>query len=299
VIVTYRSRQTIADALKPLEQAALRNQLECVIVDNASGDGTADFIATHYPWVRLVRSSENLGFGRGCNAGFEQTHSDYVLFLNPDAVIEPAAIQALVDVLETHPHAALVGPATLVGPDALQMAGMLLTPQSLVATAMNRRDAYPDRRAIAPGDAPFRTNWICGAIMMFRASAFRALGGFDPRFFLYFEETDLCLRAAREGFELWATGTAVARHICGSSARASGEAMESGCIAEHYYKSRFYYLSKNFGRSRAVASEGFFAAALAIRHGGKRLLGRPSDPAGQWWARPFLRQPEPFREDQA
>jgi GT2 family glycosyltransferase len=94
VIVTYRSRLTIADTLKPLQQAAVENQLECIVVDNASGDGTADFIALHYPWVRLVRSRENLGFGRGCNAGFAAASADYVLFLNPDATIEFAAMQA-------------------------------------------------------------------------------------------------------------------------------------------------------------------------------------------------------------
>jgi N-acetylglucosaminyl-diphospho-decaprenol L-rhamnosyltransferase len=317
VIVTYRSRSTIADTLRPLQQAALQNQIQCVIVDNASGDGTADFIAGNFPWVRLVRSSANLGFGRGCNAGFAEATADYVLFLNPDAVVNPDAIMALVDVMETNPKAAVVGPATLVGPSAtagstpaagpipgqgqsaLQMAGMLLEPKTLLASALSRPDAYPSRRAITPGEAPFRTNWICGAIMMFRASAFRSLGGFDPRFFLYFEETDLCLRAARAGFELWATGTATAYHVCGSSARASGEAMESGCIAEHYYRSRYYYLRKNFGRGRAAAAEIVFAGAMAIRHAGKRLLGRPVDPSGQWWSRPFLRQPEPLGEDRA
>jgi N-acetylglucosaminyl-diphospho-decaprenol L-rhamnosyltransferase len=289
VIVTYRSRSTIAAALAPLEQAVRHNTIECIIVDNASGDGTADFVATHYPWVRLIRSAENLGFGRGCNAGFAAATSDHVLFLNPDAVIEPAAIQSLVDVLAANPNAAAVGPATLVGPaslaamseanhadgnGSLQMAGMLPTPRSLIASALNRPNAFPSRRAIIPGDAPFQTNWICGAIMMFRADAFRALGGFDPRFFLYFEETDLCLRAARAGYELWATGTATARHICGVSARASGERVESGCIAEHFYRSRAYYLSRNFGRVAATATEGALAAILGAGLVTKRLLGR-------------------------
>ena len=289
VIVTYRSRSTIAAALAPLEQAVRHNTIECIIVDNASGDGTADFVATHYPWVRLIRSTENLGFGRGCNAGFAAATSDYVLFLNPDAVIEPAAMQSLVDVLAANPDAAAVGPATLVGPASaaaiseakcadgnrpLQMAGMLPTPRSLIASALNRPNAFPARRAILPGEAPFQTNWICGAIMMFRADAFRALGGFDPRFFLYFEETDLCLRAARAGYELWATGTATARHICGVSARASGEMVESGCIAEHFYRSRAYYLSRNFGRVAASATEGSLAAILGVRRVIKHLLGR-------------------------
>lgn len=289
MIVTYRSRSSIAAALAPLEHAVQHNTIECIIVDNASGDGTADFIATHYPWVRLIRSPENLGFGRGCNAGFAAATSDYVLFLNPDAVIQPAAIQALVDVLASNPKAAAVGPATLVGAasDAigmeatsadggasLQMAGMLPTPWSLIASALNRPNALPARRAIIPGEAPFQTNWICGAIMMFRAEAFRALGGFDPRFFLYFEETDLCLRATRAGYELWAAGTASARHVCGVSARASGEMMESGCIAEHFYRSRAYYLAKNFGRAAATGTEAALRAVLAVRRIGKTLLGR-------------------------
>jgi len=310
VIVSYRSRSTIAATLAPLEQAVRHQQIECIIVDNASGDGTADFIATHYPWVRLVRSPTNLGFGRGCNAGFAEARADHVLFLNPDAVIEPAAIAALAAVLTANPQAAAVGPATLVGTAALggssfeatdanradgegamQMAGMLTTPMSLIASALNRRDAFTERRAIIPSEVPFRTNWICGAVMLFRASAFRALGGFDPRFFLYFEETDLCLRAARAGFELWATGSATARHVCGASARASGQAMASGCIAEHYNRSRTYYLRKNFGRTTAIATESVLAGLLALRHIGKRLFGRSALDAIQAAAPPHAGVP--------
>jgi N-acetylglucosaminyl-diphospho-decaprenol L-rhamnosyltransferase len=292
VIVTFQSKATIARTLAPLADAAKSGQLECIIVDNSSSDGTADFIASEWPWVRLVRSGENLGFGRACNRGFEDAKADYVLFLNPDASIPVKDIEVLRLALDQDERACVVAPATIVGTGELQMAGMLLTPKALLMSALSDgARAFPLKRMVRPGEAGFATNWVCGAIMLFKSAAFRELGGFDQRFFLYFEETDLCLRALRKGYRILAVGEAVAEHVCGSSARASGYDLEGGCIPEHYYTSRFYYLRKNFGLTAAVAGEIGVAAINSLKFVVKRLARRPADSSGQFWTRPFLRSP--------
>lgn len=292
VIVTYQSRETISRALDPLASAAARGWLECIVVDNRSSDGTADFVSASWPWVRLVRSDENLGFGKGCNRGFSIARSDYVLFLNPDASIAEKDLATLLGALESNSRACIAAPATDVGNGAFQMAGMLLTPEGLLTSSLKGgARTFPNRRPVKPGEETFGTNWVCGAIMLFRSNVFRELGGFDPRYFLYFEETDLCLRATRAGYQIIAVGEAVAAHVCGSSARASGEELEAGCIAEHYYTSRFYYLRKNFGLPRALLAEIGYAAITSLKFMLKRLTGRPTDKAGQFWTRPFLRSP--------
>ena len=290
VIVTYNSRGHINDALAALRVAHEAGSLDCVVVDNVSSDGTADFVAAAHPWVTLIRSGRNLGFGRGCNLGFQQVNTPYVLIHNPDAVLKQQALQIMVDFIETHPQAGIVAPAIVEGERSLQAAGLLTTPASLLRAALGMVDALPDEQRIIPGNPPFATSWVCGAMMLIRSELYRRLGGFDPRFFLYFEETDFCRRAALEGAEIWAVGEAVARHLGGACAKATGQSMESFCISEHYYRSRFYYLVKHFGWVTAVGTETLVWLGQVARHGRNRIAGRQSlSPFTN--NRPFLRLP--------
>jgi GT2 family glycosyltransferase len=91
------------------------------------------------------------------------------------------------------------------------------------------------------------------------------LGAFDPRYFLYFEETDLWLRAQRAGWEVWALGEAVATHQANASARKTGLNLYNGCIAEHYFRSRFHYMAENFGVVAAFAAEVIELAVMSLR----------------------------------
>jgi GT2 family glycosyltransferase/CelD/BcsL family acetyltransferase involved in cellulose biosynthesis len=266
VIVTYQSRHTIGVALNALQAAHAAGLVNAVVVDNASTDGTADVVAEHYPWVALVRHDENIGYGRGCNRGFKQIDTPYVLFLNPDAVIDYDALQALVSFLDRTPKAGIVAPAIIEGHrDVHQAAGLMTTPGTVLRAALGGARPYPARRAIEPGGPPFATNWLCGAVMLVRSDLFRSLGGFDPGFFLYFEETDLCRRAARQGAELWAVGHAIARHVGGASAKATTEQLRSTCVAAHYHRSRCYYLVKHFGWFRAIGTEAIVAIVQFFR----------------------------------
>lgn len=94
-----------------------------------------------------------------------------------------------------------------------------------------------------------------GAVLLLRCAMLGEIGAFDPRFFLYFEETDLCRRASSAGWGIWAIGTAVADHLDAASAKSLQRRMFQTCIAEHYFRSRFYYLEKHFGWPAAVATE--------------------------------------------
>ena len=250
VMVTYRSGPAAVRALDPLRPAHERGDLRAVVVDNDSGDDTADRVAAAHPWAELIRGPRNLGYGRGCNLGFERVTTPYALIMNPDVLIRPEDVAKLADFLDARPSAGVVVPATRFAEREYQHAGGLPTPLTVAW------GVPPPRRPVMPGDAPFRTDWVCGALMMIRAEAFRDLGGFDPRFFLYFEETDLCLRMLEAGWELWATGEAVAEHIGGGSARAVDPSLRQGaCLREHFYPSRYYYLRKHYGALMALFAE--------------------------------------------
>ena len=209
VIVTYQSRDTIAAPLSILALARANGLVECVVVDNNSDDGTAEFVRAKFPWVRLIENEANVGFARACNQGAAIGANPYVLFLNPDASIDCDAIERLLGFMESAPGAGIAAPALLESVGGVQAAGDFPTPTVIVGTAMGRGSGMRSR-LVQPGEPAFRTDWVCGAVMLVRRELLREIGSFDPRFFLYFEETDLCRRASRAGWEIWAVGDAAA-----------------------------------------------------------------------------------------
>jgi len=292
VIVTYHSKPTIGATLRSIKPSRDAGLMHVVVVDNDSGDGTAEYIREHFPWVELVEAGGNLGFGRGCNLGFEHVDTRYTLFLNPDAMLSQEALDTLVNFMESRPNAGMCAPAIREADGSMQVAGVLPTPLGLVRDAMGL-GGYPALREIQIGGEPFLTNWLCGAILLVRSEVFRALNGFDPRFFLYFDETDLCRRFMNEGFELWAVGAACAEHECGASAKELGIPVSNQCISEHFYRSRYYYLIKHHGRFAATFAEVGSIVLLGTRAAAKRALGRTDDGAfTERLGAPILRLPE-------
>lgn len=277
IIVTYESRYTIGNTLEALEKTYKNGYIECVVVDNNSMDGTPDHIEKNFSWVSLIRSKKNLGYGRGCNIGFKEVHTPYVLILNPDAVVDQKALQILVGFISCNRKAGIVAPAIIEGGKLFQEAGMMTTPLSLIKAALGVSNPMPLSRPITPGGKPFQTPWVCGAVMLIRASLFKRLRGFDPRFFLYFEETDFCRRALQLGVEIWAVGEAITWHVGGESAKKSNKILISSCIAEHYYPSRYYYLIKHFGWFPATATETIVFIFQMLKHIRNRLLNRYSE----------------------
>lgn len=251
VIVTYQSRHLTAQTMQAVKQSFDTGLLECVVVDNASTDGTLEFLQTHHAWAKIVGSLANMGFGRGCNLGLKHATTPYVLFLNPDAELAPPALATLVRFMEEHPAAGAVAPAVVDPQGGLQQTGMLPTPWTVIRAAAG----WPTQRPIVPDEPAFQTDWLCGAVLLVRRRLMDELGGFDPRFFLYFEETDLCQRIKQKGAQLWAVGHAVARHVDGAVAKKMHVPLFNGCIAEHYFRSRFYYLVKHHGWPAAACAE--------------------------------------------
>lgn len=293
IIVTYRSRETIRSALQVHREANEAGMVRVIVVDNASDDGTADIIADEFPWVELIRSKTNLGYGRGCNLGARDVETEYVLIMNPDATLAANELQTLVQFMDDTPQAGIAAPAIRESGSHLQAAGLMTTPGILWREALGRAQPHPEYRPIVPGAAAFRTEWVCGAIMLIRSALFRSLGGFDPRFFLYFEETDLCRRVTNAGSEIWAVGEAVGDHVGGASMEEADRAAQRSYIPEHYFRSRFYYLVKHFGWMRAISAEVAVRSSRQLRILGKRLVGRrPVAPARNVSeSRPFLKFP--------
>lgn len=257
VIVTYQSAGTIGRAMAAARRCYDAQLLDVVIVDNNSTDATREIIGREAGWARLVLTGKNNGFGRGCNIGFAQVTSPYTIFINPDAVVEPEAIRTMLRFMEQYPKVGIVGPATVCGENGvavLQHTGQRPTPWAILRDAIPFARFQPNCWTIVPGSAPSRTGWVCGAVFMIRTELMKQLNGFDPRFFLYWEETDVCRRAEDAGFEIWALGTALAHHVAGASI-SSDDTLTGHSIAKHYFQSRYYYMVKHHGRLAATLAE--------------------------------------------
>ncbi len=208
VVVSYNSRAFLGPCLRAL-LADAGPELEVIVFDNQSGDGSAEFVATQFPQVRLLRGGRNLGFGEGNNAAVAQARGAYVAFLNPDTVVAPGWLEPLIAALEGDPTVGLAT-ARLVLHDAparLNTAGNSVHISGLtLCRGMGRpADAYPAGEVAA----------VSGAAFVMRRELFQALGGFDGAFFMYMEDTDLAWRARLAGYACHYVPQSVVAHHYG------------------------------------------------------------------------------------
>ena len=291
VIVTYRSMGVVNRALEALEPIARGGAVACTVVDNASDDGTAAYVREEHPWVRLLEGRGNVGFGRGCNAGLARAETEFVLFLNPDAVISYESLLTLERFFDEHDGAGLIAPAVAFEDGGYQPVRPLPTPLGVLAGEGGFALGSTEQIPVWPGAEPFPVEWLCGAVLMGRRQLLDDLDGFDPRFFMYFEETDLCVRARQAGAELWMVPGAEASHTSGASAERSDARLWSGCIAEYYFESRHYYLTKHYGRLAACGATLGEIALMAARTLLDRVRGRGSSRLQYRLKAPVLRLP--------
>jgi N-acetylglucosaminyl-diphospho-decaprenol L-rhamnosyltransferase len=221
VVVTYRTGTTVDAALAPL---LADNRFRVLVVDNASGDETLD-VLRGLP-VETIALDENGGFAHGCNVGAAAGRSPYILFLNPDARIEAAAVQKLVDVMDADP---LVGAAAprIVEPDGSLDYSLRRFPRlrSTYAQACFLHRLFPDAawvdeviREPSSYEHAGPVDWVSGACFLVRRAVHEQIGGLDEGFFHYSEDTDVCARIWKAGYEIRYVPGALAEHEGGASA---------------------------------------------------------------------------------
>ncbi len=213
VVVTHDSRATILACL-----AALREQAgEVVVVDTASGDGTAKVVED--AGIPVLRGP-NRGFGAACNAGAASLDTEFLLFQNPDTVIAPGSVRALVEAHRARPpggRRAALGPL-FEGEDLARKESYLLWSTSLGLAVRRRLLPRREPPALAVGSrSVLLVPRLSGASLLVRREDFRDVGGFDEDFFLYFEDADLSLRLRARGVLLAVVPEARVRHDAGSS----------------------------------------------------------------------------------
>lgn len=267
VTVTYRSADAAKQCLRSLVTDGLlgpRAPCDVHVVDSGSGDGTAESLAATFPWAKVTALADNVGFARGCNVAMRASRSPYVLLLNPDCVVPPGSVAAMMAYLRRNPRVAAVGPSLLDDHgNPAQSCQAFPTPARFVARRFARvatMFGFDDDGRIAPR-SPCAVDWISGACMLIRREAIETVGLLDESYFLYFEETDWCLRARRSGWSVHHHPWVRVFHSGGKSAAVSGEKVLSGAVARHFVASRRRYFRTHHGLAGMAVVE----AAAALR----------------------------------
>lgn len=227
IIVSYNVRKLLLDTLHSLfAQTAV--SVEAIVVDNASRDGSADAVEAQFPQVKLVRQRDNPGFGRGNNIGFHHAVGRFILLLNPDVILDSGCVDRLTDFLLVHPEVGAVGPRLKRPDGGLDLAARrgFPTPRAALYRLSGLSKMFPRSKRFNQynlghqrEDVPHEMDAGTAACLLVRRAAIDQVGFFNPDFFMYGEDLDLCFRLRQGGWKIYYQPSAEALHVKGQSTR--------------------------------------------------------------------------------
>jgi N-acetylglucosaminyl-diphospho-decaprenol L-rhamnosyltransferase len=265
VAVTYSPGAALDGFLESLAEATVR-PVDVVLADNGSTDGVPERAAADHPHVRLLPTGGNIGYGAAANAGLTDLRDGYALVANPDVRFEPGSIDELLAVAARWPRAATVGPAIQTPDGELYPSARDLPQLSTGAghallgwiwpanpwTARYRREREKPRERTA--------GWLSGSCLLVDVQAFWSVGGFDPGFFMYFEDVDLGYRLSRAGWRNRFTPAAEVTHTGGHSTTG-----ESAAMIRAHHRSAERFIRKKYDRALFWPIRVVLLAGLRLR----------------------------------
>jgi len=246
IIVNWNGLTYMKECFASLSELKTRHKLEIIVVDNASTDTSVEWLKENkFKWpIQVVENKKNLGFAEGNNKGIEWAKGKYILFLNNDTVVQKNFLDILIHSLELDAKRAAIQPKILQLADGTSSSSKKLI-DSIGSYFINSGFLYHVGHNKLDSENYSKPNPVFsmkGACMLFRSSVLKSIGGFDKKFFAYFEETDLCIRTLLAGYEIWYEPKAVIYHKGGGTS----QNIQPSFILMHAYKNRLYAYLKNF-----------------------------------------------------
>jgi GT2 family glycosyltransferase len=279
LLVSFNTHDLLRGCLQHLDSELDGLDVEVIVVDNNSRDGSADMAAREFPDVRLIRSPENLGFAGANNLALRNARGKFMVLLNSDAFVCDSGIRRALGYMQSDPGIG-AGGGRLVGADGSWQPSIRRFPSPLndflIFTGLASR--FPNSRFLGRADRrwaddrlPVDTDWVPGAFTIIRKDALDKVGLFDESFFLYFEEVDLCRRLRQVGYRVRYFPDVLVVHLGGESAKEhEGLSVSSGGkqLTLWRLRSQFLYYRKHHGTSAALAmwSELFWHRLRSFRN---------------------------------
>lgn len=251
-IVSLNTRDLLGECLRSV-LASTGVSCDVRVVDNHSSDGTPEMVRRTFPNVRLIQNDENRGFAAANNMAIRDASSRYVLLLNPDTEVPPAAIASMVAFMDATPTAGICGPLVRFPDGRFQSCGYLF-PTLLREVRQSKRVGKLVRSVVGDDppptvpDAPVDRDWVDGCCLMIRRSVIEQIGLLDEQYFLYAEELDWCFQARQRGWRIFALPHITIVHHLGQSSGQMSE-FSLGCLID----TRLRYYRKNHGLLTAAA----------------------------------------------
>lgn len=278
IIVSWNVLELLCSCLASIERGRGELEIETIVVDSASADGTPEMVKERFPWVSLIACSENIGFPRGNNLGMKGANGRYLLLLNPDTELLGDALQTMVAYLDTHPEVGLLGPQLLNNDRSVQssrrrfptMVTAFFESTWLQPIAPQPILDHYYMRDVADGETAV-VDWVMGACMMVRQPVVAQVGGMDEAYFMYSEELDYCRRIKEAGHQIIYLPTAQVMHHLGKSS-------EQAVTMRHinFNRAKLRYFRKYHGRFVAFVLRLFLLKSYGLQiliEGAKGIAG--------------------------
>lgn len=270
VILCWNDQKVIRDCLTSIYKETRETEFEVIVSDNGSTDGSIEMIRREFPQVRLIENGKNLRFAKGNNVGIEASRGEYVLILNPDTIIHEGALDRVVAFAERHPEAGAVGCRVVFADGSFQRCMRPLnTPMSewISALGLGWLGRISERLHAGEyggwdGKNERTVGWLAGCFILVQGELLKKLGGFDPQFFYYYEDTDLCQRIWRAGYEILYTPEATITHLVGQSTNKRFKPLGFALDAQ---VTRYLYFYKYYGENGVRSSRRAMLTRLMLR----------------------------------
>lgn len=313
VIVNYRTPALALDCLRSLERIVHGGlDISAVVIDNCSGDDSADILRQGLAQMDLpvptsfMQSARNGGFAYGNNEVLRQyflplagndsvseASADVVWLLNPDTYLKQGGILPLLEFMRANPQVGIVGSGVTnedgtVRRSAFRKPSIVSEAESALAFGPVSRLLRRFQVAPEPSSVPVSVDWVSGASLFIRADVVRSVGIMDENYFMYYEETDYCLAAQTQGFEVWYWPDFSVVHLVGQASGVTGASRALKRLPKYWFDSRTYFFRKNFGGAYLHCANLAWLLCYPVGRLWQWLRRKPcEDPPHLWWD--FLR----------
>jgi len=283
VIVSYNTQEILRNCLDALFEHSKGVAMEVFVVDNDSHDGSAAMVKNDFPSVMLITNHENLGFAAANNQAFALARGRYIILLNPDAYIRPLSLEHSIAFMNRTPMCGLCG-GKIISPQGRLEPSARRFPSALskLLTMSGLRGKFAHSPIVNyhefggfAHDKPMEVDWVPGTFTIVRKKMLDEIGYFDERFYIYYEETDLCMRAKKAGWTIYFIPDAEVMHIGGASSKTRKDKTFDNKAAQvliFRMRSEWLYYRKNKGLVAMLAAAYVELLWYALRYTKNLLL---------------------------